>query len=166
MSPEQGWCSFRLGESYLAVAVDRVQEVLRNAAVTRVPPAPPAMAGLLNLRGRIVPVVSLRAFFGLTPAAPDAPSVHVIVRDDDDVVSLEADAISDVRRAPESAIATVSEALGDQHADVLQGVLRCDETLVLLLDLDAVLDLAFEPVTTPAIPGSPLGPRGTEGRSS
>ncbi|MEQ1831699.1 MAG: chemotaxis protein CheW [Candidatus Eisenbacteria bacterium] len=143
MSEFRGWCSFRVAGALFGVEVERVQEVVRNVAVTRVPPAPPAVAGLLNLRGRIVPVVDLRVLLGLPPADASQGGIHVIVRDGDDPVSLCADAIADVRRGDDIEVEPMPESFGPPHTELILGVVKLGDDMLLVLDLEAALDRAF-----------------------
>jgi chemotaxis signal transduction protein len=69
--------------------------------------------------------------------------IHVIVRDDDEPVSLLADAIADVRRAESPEIETLPESFGAPHTELILGVARFGEDMLLVLDLEAVLDRAF-----------------------
>lgn len=139
----QGWCSFKIEGALFGVEVERVQEVVRHAAVTRVPPAPAGVAGLLNLRGRIVPVVDLRVLLGMPRMAQPETGIHVIVRDGDEPVSLLADTIADVRRAESPEIETLPESFGAPHTELILGVARFGDDMLLVLDLETVLDRAF-----------------------
>ncbi len=139
----QGWCSFKIEGALFGVEVERVQEVVRHAAVTRVPPAPPGVAGLLNLRGRIVPVVDLRVLLGMPRMATPETGIHVIVRDGDEPVSLLADAIADVRRAQSPEIDALPASFGTPHTELISGVARFGDDMLLVLDLEALLDRAF-----------------------
>jgi len=97
---EAGWCTFLVEDGLYGLDVARVHEVLRPQPLTRVPLAPPSVAGLLNLRGQIVPAVDLRTLFGL--ALLTTPGGLVVVRSGDGLTALVVDAIGDVRR-PEGA---------------------------------------------------------------
>jgi purine-binding chemotaxis protein CheW len=139
----QGWCSFKVEGAYFGVEVASVQEVVRHATVTRVPPAPPAVAGLLNLRGRIVPVVDLRVLLGMPRMSAPEQGIHVIVRDGDEPLSLLADSIADVRRAESPEIEALPATFGAPHTELIRGVARFGDDMLLVLDLEAVLDRAF-----------------------
>jgi purine-binding chemotaxis protein CheW len=141
------WCTFKLAGGDYGVELSRVQEVLRPQPVTRLPLAPPAIAGLINLRGRIVPVVDPRRVLG-GEAGP--PSGFVVVSAADGPVALLVDAIGDVRRAdPASPPPSLPAAIGRGESDDAPLIARTlalpDQTLV-VLDLDRVLERAF---TTP-----------------
>ncbi|MEA2698616.1 MAG: purine-binding chemotaxis protein CheW, partial [Myxococcales bacterium] len=99
-------CTFTVGPYWFGVSVDRVQEVVRNQPITRVPLAAPAVRGLMNLRGQIVMAIDLRRCLGLSAtdggdgADTDAPPpMNVILRGPDGPTSLLVDSIGDVREA-------------------------------------------------------------------
>jgi purine-binding chemotaxis protein CheW len=139
----QAWCTFRLAEGHYGVELARVQEVLRPLPLTRVPLAPPAIAGLVNLRGRIVTVVDPRVVLGVD-AAPAASGGLVVVHGTEGAVALQVDAIGDVRRAdatePPPALAG-STADGDR--DAISQTIALPGHLLSVLDLDRVLARAF-----------------------
>ena len=147
------WCTFRVAGGDYGVALARVQEVLRPLPVTRLPLGPPAIAGLINLRGRIVPVVDLRALLRPAggpgcagfPAAP-ASGGFVVVRTADGPVALLVDAIGDVRRAESANPPASLAAPGATDADgtpLVTNTLAFPGLLLVELDLDRVLERAF-----------------------
>lgn len=138
-----GWCTFTLAGRLCGLDVTRVQEVLRPQPVTRLPLAPAMVRGLLNLRGRIVPAVDLRAVLGIEAAPATTPGGHLIVFDGDSPVSLVVDAIGDVHRAPGSALVPVPHTLQGPARDLVAGAVPLDDQLLLVLDLDRVLERAF-----------------------
>ncbi len=132
-----GWCTFHVADGLYGLEVERVHEVLRAQPLTRVPLAPPAVAGLLNLRGQIVPAVDLRTLFGRTPR--EGAGGFVVVRAADGLIALVVDAIGDVRR-PEGA--QVSREHPGDHAVGARTVALPDRLLT-VLDVDRVLEQAF-----------------------
>ena len=147
---ESAWCTFVVADALYGVELERVQEVLRPQPITRVPLAAPALVGLLNLRGRIVPAVDLRTVLGLPPRRPGARRADqatglVIVRGADGPVALLVDAIADVRRATETPVREPSDPR-------FTGAIPLPDRLLVVLDLDHALELAF------ARPGADPGP--------
>lgn len=139
-----GWCTFTVAGRHCAVEVTRVQEVLRPLPVTPLPLAPPAVRGLVNLRGHIVPVVDLRVVLGLPAGPAAAAGGHVIVHDGETPVALLVDAIGDVRRAEGAALVPVPHTLEGPAGELVAGALPLPDELLLALDLDRTLDRAFE----------------------
>jgi purine-binding chemotaxis protein CheW len=97
---EQQFCTFFLDSLFLGVEVQRVQEVLRQQAMTQVPLAPPVVRGLINLRGQIVTAIDLRRRLDLRERGADEVAMNVVVRTDDGAVSLLVDDIGDVLNVP------------------------------------------------------------------
>jgi len=147
---QRGWCTFEVSGRDYAVDVASVQEVLRAQPLTRVPGAPPAWTGLLNLRGRIVPAVDLRVLFGRAPvrgaAAAGPGGALVVVRTPEGPLALGVDAIGDVRRGGDCPLQPWPAANGERggpEAALFAGVLVAAERLVAVLDLERVVERAF-----------------------
>lgn len=150
--PEVEFLTFRIaGEAY-GVAIDRVQEIRSWEAPTRVPNAPNYVAGLINLRGLIVPVIDLRLRFGLKPLPYTDTTVVIVVKTQSlgrsRMVSLAVDAVSDVCRFPESLLRR-SAHMGDHgDAEFIQALISSVEQALLVLDVDGLMgsgELAPEP---------------------
>lgn len=136
---------FRLEREHYAIPVLKVQEIIGQHDVTRVPGAPQFVLGVINLRGRVVPVVDLRMKFGLAPSQLGARTVIVVVS-----VSTEAgpltlgvvvDEVLEVR-AIATGMIEPPPTFGGLGADVdfILGVGRADKQRVaFLLDIDRVL---------------------------
>ena len=151
----QAWCTFRLAGGNYGVELARVQEVLRPLPVTRLPLAPPAIAGLINLRGRIVPVVDLQVVLGTesAPARSTAAPAHrptgggfVVVRSAEGPIALRVDAIGDVRRAdqpPPPSLPAEPSPGRDADGSFIARTLALPGELLVVLDLDRVLACAF-----------------------
>ena len=143
----EAWCTFQLAGADYGVELARVQEVLRSQPVTRLPHAPHAIAGLMNLRGRIVPVVDTRRLLGIDepPAGAARRSGFVVVHGADGPVALLVDAIGDVRRTENS-----PPALAAAQSPLVARALALPGQLLVVLDLDRVHESAFaSPGVTP-----------------
>ena len=141
----QAWCTFRLAGGVYGVELSRVQEVLRPLPVTRFPLSPPAIAGLINLRGRIVPVVNTHVVLGGGPA-PVRSTGFVVVRSAQGPVALLVDAIGDVRHADAALPPSLAPgpATGrDPGGSLIAATLALPGELLVVLDLDRVLARAF-----------------------
>ena len=147
-----GWCTFGVADGLYGVELERVQEVLRPQPLTRVPLAPPALVGLLNLRGHIVPAVDLRVVLGFPSRGSEADpaprggsqgSGMIVVRAPQGLVALVVDAVGDVRRAPEPASAADVPGTTASTDPLFAFALALPERLLVVLDLDRVLERAF-----------------------
>ena len=142
MSESKQFCTFRLGDLFLGVEVSRVQEVLRYQDMTNVPLTSPVIAGLINLRGQIVTAIDLRRRFGLPPQdGANALPMNVVVRTDDDVVSLLVDEIGDVLEIDDDTFAPPPATLAGVARDLIRGVHKLEGQLLLVLDVQATLNI-------------------------
>jgi len=131
-------CTFRLGGLHVGVDIGSVQEVLADPDVTPVPFAPPAVAGLLNLRGQILTVVDGRARLEL-PARDAGGGTHVILRHGSEIVSLVVDSDDEVVDIQTDAIEEVPTTVGEKIRACAIGAYKLEDDLLLVLDVDRVL---------------------------
>lgn len=130
-------CTFWVDGLLFGVQVTDVQEVMRAQEMTRVPLAPSVVRGLIHLRGQIVTALDMRARLGLPPKE-DGPSMNVLVRDGGSVVSLLVDDIGDVLEVPESAFERTPETLTPVFRELVSGVYKLDQRLMLLVDVERI----------------------------
>lgn len=136
--------TFMLDGALFGVPVERVQEVLRAQPRTPVPLAPPAVDGLLNLRGQVVVALDLRRRLDLSePADPAAAAalMNVVVRVDDEVISLLVDTIGDVVDVSDEAFEPPPATLPGPARELVRGAYKLDGRLLLALDIDRVVDV-------------------------
>src|ERR1700716_637662 len=130
---------FHLGAELYGVEISRVHEIIRLQAVTRVPRAPAFVEGVINLRGKVIPVVDLRRRFGLPLADHTRASRIVVVEIGDQVVGIVVDGVSEVLRVNKGTIEPPSPVVAGIESDYLQGIAKLPDRLVILLNLDRVL---------------------------
>lgn len=135
------YCTFRLGGHLFGVPVETVQEVLREQDLTVVPLAPPAVCGLINLRGQIVITVDLRRQMGLPARTADTPVTNVVVRTVDGATSLLVDQIGDVLQPEADRFETPPETVPARVRDLVVRVCKLDRELMLVLDTDKAVAL-------------------------
>lgn len=130
--------TFFLDQLYFGIDVVTVQEVLRHQPLTTIPLAPPAIEGLLNLRGQIITVIDLRRRLAMPPRADGEPPMHVVVRTADGVVSLMVDAIGDVVDLSEAQVAPTPATLDSPLRESVRGIFALEDGLLLWLDEEHV----------------------------
>jgi purine-binding chemotaxis protein CheW len=133
--------TFWAEDLFLAVEVERVQEVMRSQRLTPVPLAHPCVRGLLNLRGQIVTAIDARCRLGLPARQPGDPEVNVIIPSRGDPMSLVADRegdVVDLGSDPFEMPQTVDSVI----RGLVTQVYRLDGTLLLLVDVDQMLSTA------------------------
>src|SRR5438132_7750146 len=139
MSEEQQLVGFQLGAELYGVEISRVHEIIRLQAVTRVPRTPTFVEGVINLRGKVIPVVDLRRRFGLPTAEHTRASRIVVVEIGDQVVGIIVDGVSEVLRVSSGTIEPPSPVVAGVDSEYIHGIAKLPERLVILLDLDRVL---------------------------
>jgi purine-binding chemotaxis protein CheW len=136
------YCTFTVDGLYFGVHVHGVQEVLRHQPMTPVPLAPPAVRGLINLRGQIVTAIDLRLRLGRPARPADALPLNVVVRSHGDSVSLLVDDIGDVVDAGGLDLLPPPANLPPMIRELLQGVVALPGAILLVLDADRAVDLS------------------------
>jgi len=133
-------CTFFLDNLFLGIEVEKVQEILRHQEMTRVPLAPPVVAGLINLRGQIVTAIDLRRRLELKPRDYDLFPINVIVRTPDETVSLLVDEIGDVLDVTNDDFERPPDTYKGGVRELIQGSYKLPNRLLLFLDVDKVVD--------------------------
>jgi purine-binding chemotaxis protein CheW len=126
------------GEEY-GVDVRLVQEIIRVTEITQLPRAPEFIKGVINLRGRIIPVVDLRKKLGLGGVELTRHARIVVVKVRDRLVGLLVDGASQVLKVPVSAIEAAPEEVGETEASYIRGVAKLEARLIILVDLHKFL---------------------------
>ena len=130
-----------IGGQLFGLPISRVQDVFMPERLTRVPLSSQEIAGVLNLRGRIVTVVDMRARLGLPKADDAKPPMAVGVDLRGESYGLLIDTIGEVLRMPEASCEENPVNLDPRMAKLAGGVHRLDGQLMVVLDVDRVLDL-------------------------
>lgn len=141
LEQEREMLAFLLGNEEYAVPVDKVQEVLTPREITPVPHTPPYVLGVCSLRGVVLPVIDMHRRLGLAEAAWDEKSrIIVIGLGRDDRMGLFVDRVRGVVRFLPSAVRPVPETI-EQGAEFLQGIVRREERLFILLDIEKTVEI-------------------------
>ena len=130
--------SFHLDSEEFGLEILKVQEIIRIQDLTRVPNSPAFVEGVLNLRGKVIPVVSLRKRFGLAPRDYDKDTRIVVTEVGGAIVGFVVDSVSEVLRiSPE----TVEPAprLGKVKQEFISGVGKLDNRLLILLNVERIM---------------------------
>ncbi|SNS60527.1 purine-binding chemotaxis protein CheW [Geodermatophilus pulveris] len=127
--------TFWLDGDLYGVEVAHVQEVLKSQGLTRVPLAPAAVAGLINLRGQVVTAIELRERLGRPPRPEDTAAVVIVVRLHGEAVSLLVDAIADVVDVDPADFEAPPDTLAGAGRELIRGAFKLDGQLLLALDV-------------------------------
>lgn len=129
-------CTFTLADHFFGVDVERVQEVIRQQEMTRIPLANQEIRGLINLRGQIVTAVDLRMLLELGEFSPGDEPMNIIIRDEDSAVSLQVDEIGDVLEVKDADFERPPETLKGAARKLIKGAYKLEGHLLLELDAD------------------------------
>lgn len=135
-----------IGGQLFGLPIQRVQDVFTPERVTRVPLAPPEIAGVLNLRGRIVTLIDMRDRLGLGQRDSDTPPMAIGVESAGESYGLLIDAVGEVLKLDDAGREPNPINLDPRLARVSAGIHRLDGQLLMLVDVDRVLDIATKSI--------------------
>ncbi len=130
---------FDLAAEFYGVDIGDVREIIRMQSITRVPGAPPFIEGVINLRGKVVPVVDLRKRLGLNVNEQTQETRIVVVDIAGRDVGVIVDGVTEVLRIPLSSVEPPSSMITNADSDYLRGIARLEDKLIILLDLSKAL---------------------------
>src|ERR1700693_5045048 len=130
---------FRIGNETYGVRISAVREIVRVPEITAVPNAPDIIEGVINLRGKIIPVMDLRKRFGRSAIEPDKRNRILVVELDNKLLGLIVSSASEVLKIPPSEIAAPGSVFADSEANYVTGVGKLKGRLIILLDIARLL---------------------------
>lgn len=142
------------GEAY-GVVIQAVLEIIRMQEITTIPQAPYFVKGVINLRGKVIPVADLRKRFSM-PAAEESKESRIVVVDiGGQAIGMTVDAVTEVTRIPAGTVEPPSSVITTSDSDYLMGIAKLESGMIILLDLTRVLAevepaVVEEPVATAA----------------
>jgi purine-binding chemotaxis protein CheW len=140
-SVTEGYVHVTVGAATFGVPVLRVQDVIVQTAINRVPLAPPEVAGSLNLRGRIVTAIDMRLRLGMPVRPSDQSHMCVIVEYVGELYALLVDEVGDVLWLGDEHYEAAPVTLSPHWRAMCQGLFRLEDQLMLVLDVDRVLKI-------------------------
>ncbi len=139
---ERAFVTLTLADQICAVPVLGVRDILGEQTITRIPLAPPEIAGSLNLRGRIVTAIDLRRRLQLPPAPQNVERMSVVAELGGDLYALLVDHVGEVVSPPSSAFERNPPTLNETWASFSLGIYRLEGHLMVVLDVARLLSLA------------------------
>lgn len=131
---------FRLGNEEYGIDIQKVQIIERIQSITRVPKSPFFIKGVINLRGEIIPVMSLRNKFDLEEDKYDDETRIIIVKIDDNQIGMIVDQVIEVLQLSPEAIENIQGFTSDINMSFIQGVGKVNDHIVTLLSLRSLID--------------------------
>ncbi len=136
---EQQLVVFDLNEEAYGVDIESVREIIRLQEITRVPRTPDFVEGVINLRGKVIPVVELRKRFGLPVQDRNSDNRIVNVDIGGQEIGMVVDAVTEVLRISSDSVEPPSSVITTADSGYLKGIAKLDDRLIIMLDLDQVL---------------------------
>jgi purine-binding chemotaxis protein CheW len=131
--------TFSIGDEEFGVDILKVQEIIRTMEITRVPRAPAFVEGVINLRGKVIPIIDLRKRFGLQTRGHDKNTRIIVIEISNMIVGFVVDSVSEVLRIPASTVEPPPPMVAGLESEYISGVGKLEDRLLILLDLNRLL---------------------------
>ena len=131
--------SFHIGQEEFGLGIQSIQEINRMVDITRVPNAPEFVSGVINLRGKVIPIINLRKRFGFPPKESDRNTRIIVVELSGMVVGFIVDSVSEVLRIPKNITEPPPSIVAGIGSEYITAVAKLDNRLLILLDLERIL---------------------------
>lgn len=133
--------TFGIGEEEFGIDILKVQEIIRTMAITKVPNSPPHVQGVINLRGKVIPVIDLRSRFLLESKQHDSQTRIIVVDLHRVVIGFVVDGVSEVLRIQSNTVEPPPPVVSGIESEYIKGVGKLDDRLLILLDLDKLIPI-------------------------
>jgi len=130
--------SFMLAKETYGIEITKVREIILITDITHVPEAPAFLKGLINLRSTVIPVIDLRARFGMPPGEVSDANRIMVLQACGKTIGIVVDAVSEVLRVKQEQIAPPPSTVAGLGRDYLSGLVKLDKQLLILLDIDKI----------------------------
>ena len=136
--------TFNLGNEEYGVNILQVQEINRMVEITEVPQTDFYVEGIINLRGKVIPIIDLRKKFGMESSTHDEKTRIVVVDVSSETVGLIVDGVSEVLRVHTSSLEETPKLIAGKHhnnlsAEYIKSIVKLDERLLIYLDLESIV---------------------------
>jgi len=135
---------FELGLETYGLDIATVHEIIRMQPITRVPKAPVYVEGVINLRGKVIPVIDIGKRFGFEKSVKSKNNRIVVVYIREKTLGIIVDAVTEVVRIPVDSIEAVSDIVTTGNSDYLQGIAKYNNKMIILLALEKLLSTDSE----------------------
>lgn len=133
---------FIVGEEEFAIPILSIQEIIKPISCTRVPQTPSYILGVFNLRGSVIPLIDLRARFGLRPQKHSEETRFVVMKSGDDVAGFVIDRLTEAIRMPKRDIGPAPETVSEAET-MIDGVGKQSDRIVTILKVHKLLERNF-----------------------
>ena len=138
---EQQLVIFELANESYGINIAVVESIIKMQAITQLPQTPTYVKGVINLRGSVLPVIDLRSRFALEAREYTRQTRIIIVTMGNIKVGVTVDGVSEVLRVSDELIEPLPPMVSSVNSVFLKGIVRFEDRLIILLELDKVLDI-------------------------
>ncbi len=131
--------TFSLGDEEFGLDILSVQEIIRIMGITKVPRAPEFVEGVINLRGKVIPIIDLRKRFNMPAHKHDKNTRIIVIEVTTMIIGFIVDSVSEVLRLPADTVEHPPAVVSGSDSEYISGVGKLEERLLILLDLDKLL---------------------------
>lgn len=131
--------TFKVGSEEFGIEIFSVKEIIRMLNITKVPKAPDFVEGVVNLRGKVIPIIDMRKRFGMDSLNHDKHTRIVVVEMENVMVGYVVDAVSEVLRIPSDTVEPPPSVVAGIDAEYINGVGKLENRLLIMLDLNKLL---------------------------
>ena len=144
------YLTFHIGTEDYGISIAYVTEIIGIQSITEIPEMPDFIKGVINLRGKVIPVMDVRTRFKLSPREYDERTCIIVVEIDDTSVGLVVDAVNEVADIPEDQVEAPPKSKR-KGGSYIQGIGKIDKEVKILLDVNRILyDEELESITETA----------------
>lgn len=131
---------FRISDEEFGVDITKVQEIIRMVDITRVPNTPAFVEGVINLRGKVIPIIDMRKRLELDSKPYDKDTRITVVEIENRIVGFIVDSVSEVIRIEKSITEPPPPMVSNINSDFITAIAKLDNRLLILLDLNEILN--------------------------
>ena len=135
------YVTFTIGEEFYGVPVMKVQEIIGMTSITHIPNSADFMKGMINLRGRVVPVVDMRLKFRMPEKEYDQFTVILIIEVKENLIGMIVDTVADVVGIPEDSLQETPHFSTSINTDYITGIANIEDQLIIVLDSDRIFSM-------------------------
>jgi purine-binding chemotaxis protein CheW len=133
--------SFNIGNEEFGVEILKVQEIIRSMQIVHVPNSPSFIDGVINLRGRVIPIVNLRVRLGINRIEHDKSTRIIVVEINNKTIGFVVDSVSEVLRISGSIMEAPPSIVSGINSEYITSIGKLDDRLLILLDLEKLFSL-------------------------
>ena len=130
---------FKIGNEEYVIDILKVQEIIKPVDITPIPDSPDFIEGVINLRGVVIPIVSLRKRFNFGEAENEKDTKIIVTKIDGHFIGFLVDRVTEVLRIPSNLIEPTPPLISKIGSEFLAGVGKLDDRLVIFIDIDKIL---------------------------